>query len=231
MEFGYAIGMQAPANTFSGIAAAMVGLILVPVIGSAIQPLVGSIAATPLSLLAVGGSLIVLLVRQRQRRDREHRELERQWKARDDAGLEIIEGVAATILVRPGLLVIRRSGAVGFLAHGLKGDKRIPFDSVTAVEFREPTRKLNGFIQFSIHGSIESKGGILAASGDENTVFFSTAQRDRFAELRDGIEHARRRPSQTPSIADEIAKLAGLRDRGVIDPEEFARQKSFLLGR
>jgi Short C-terminal domain len=33
-----------------------------------------------------------------------------------------------------------------------------------------------------------------------------------------------------PSTADELAKLADLRDRGVISPEEFAQAKAHLLG-
>lgn len=33
-----------------------------------------------------------------------------------------------------------------------------------------------------------------------------------------------------PSVADELAKLAGLRDSGVLTDEEFAAQKAALLG-
>jgi uncharacterized membrane protein YdbT with pleckstrin-like domain len=35
----------------------------------------------------------------------------------------------------------------------------------------------------------------------------------------------------TPSVADEIAKLAALRDQGHLTPEEFEHQKAVLLGR
>jgi len=35
----------------------------------------------------------------------------------------------------------------------------------------------------------------------------------------------------SPSVADELAKLADLRDRGVLSPSEFEQQKALLLGR
>jgi hypothetical protein len=36
--------------------------------------------------------------------------------------------------------------------------------------------------------------------------------------------------ASSPSTADELAKLADLRDRGTISPEEFAQAKARLLG-
>jgi hypothetical protein len=38
-----------------------------------------------------------------------------------------------------------------------------------------------------------------------------------------------RQAAGTPSSADELAKLADLRDRGVITPEEFEREKAKIL--
>jgi len=42
--------------------------------------------------------------------------------------------------------------------------------------------------------------------------------------------HVRRVAASAPSTADELAKLADLRDRGVISLQEFARAKERLLG-
>jgi hypothetical protein len=39
-----------------------------------------------------------------------------------------------------------------------------------------------------------------------------------------------RRAAGSPSTADELAKLADLRDRGVISPDEFTQAKTRLLG-
>jgi uncharacterized membrane protein YhiD involved in acid resistance len=38
-------------------------------------------------------------------------------------------------------------------------------------------------------------------------------------------------PSATPLVADELTKLASLRDKGILSPEEFEQQKRHLLGR
>lgn len=41
---------------------------------------------------------------------------------------------------------------------------------------------------------------------------------------------AERELGAVPSVADELAKLAGLRDQGVLSDDEFASQKARLLG-
>ncbi len=47
------------------------------------------------------------------------------------------------------------------LYHGFKGDKRIPFSSVTAVQFKEPGSWIAGYIYFSIKGGFEWQGALL----------------------------------------------------------------------
>jgi hypothetical protein len=42
--------------------------------------------------------------------------------------------------------------------------------------------------------------------------------------------YVRRVAASAPSTADELAKLADLRDRGAISPQEFAHAKASLLG-
>ena len=46
-------------------------------------------------------------------------------------------------------------------------------------------------------------------------------------DFRQYVQHA---TAGSTSTADELAKLADLRDRGVISPEEFAKAKASLLG-
>ena len=46
-------------------------------------------------------------------------------------------------------------------------------------------------------------------------------------DLRRYVQHVQ---ASAPSTADELAKLADLRDRGVISPEEFTQAKARLLG-
>jgi hypothetical protein len=69
-------------------------------------------------------------------------------------------------------LVIQRKGALAFLAHGLSGEKSIPFSSITAVQFKK-AGFTNGYIQLSVAGGVES--GVWDATTDENTVMFTSA--------------------------------------------------------
>lgn len=143
-----------------------------------------------------------------------------------------------TVELLDTILVIRRSGVASFLTQGLKGEKRIPYASVSSVQFKE-AGFTTGYIQFGVTGGIESGRGIWDATTDENTVLFVKEAADEFRQLRDIVEErmatARNGPS-TPSItspvniAEELTRLADLRDRGVLTGEEFAQQKARLLG-
>src|ERR1700761_4798262 len=73
-------------------------------------------------------------------------------------------------------IVVRRRGILGFLTNGMKGDKTIPYSSITAVQYKKAGLLLNGYIQFSIKGGVEDKRGVFAATKDENTVLFRMGQ-------------------------------------------------------
>ena len=134
-------------------------------------------------------------------------------------------------------VLIRRKGVLGFLTQGLKGEKRIPYGSITSVQFKD-AGLTNGYIQFGVAGGYESKGGILAATQDENTVMFTRKVRDQFAHLRDVVEKraAAARAGGAPatpqvSAIAELAQLAELHKQGILTDEEFAQQKAKLLAR
>ena len=71
-----------------------------------------------------------------------------------------------------------------------------------------------GYIQFTIPGAIENKGGVFGAVSDENTVAINGK-----AQLED------------PSVADELTKLAALKRDGLISDDEYAQMKSKLINR
>lgn len=132
-------------------------------------------------------------------------------------------------------IVIRRKGVLGFLTQGLKGEKRIPFASVTSVQFKN-AGLTNGYIQFGVAGGKESTGGVFAATSDENTVMFKRKVQDRFEQLRDTVERNAERArggghSSAPSVSPiaELAQLAELHKQGVLTDAEFATQKARLL--
>ena len=140
-----------------------------------------------------------------------------------------------TVEVLDNALIIRRKGVTGFLTQGLKGEKRIPFSSITSVQFKEPG-VTTGYIQFGIIGGNESRGGVFNATTDENTVLFLAKALDEFRQLRDTVESKIGRPAQATydsattivSFSEELTRIADLRDRGVLTEEEFAEEKARL---
>lgn len=144
------------------------------------------------------------------------------------------EGIAGQIEVDEAFLTIKRQGARAMLNHGLKGDKRIPLQNITAVQFK-PAGLTAGYIQLSIAGGVESKAGLLASGNDENSMQFKSRQQAAFEAIRDHVESAiRMRPSAAvgsapASAADELRKLAALLQEGLLTQAEFDVQKARLL--
>ncbi|MFJ8448762.1 SHOCT domain-containing protein [[Kitasatospora] papulosa] len=76
------------------------------------------------------------------------------------------------------------------------------------------------------------------AAKDENSVIFAKKQLPEFQKLRAELDAAiaaqhgaqETGPAPSASLADELAKLANLRDQGILSPTEFEQQKRRLLG-
>ena len=130
-------------------------------------------------------------------------------------------------------IVIRRKGFANVLTQGLQGEKRLPFATITAVQLRPAGAVMAGLIQFTLKGGREFQGGMLEATKDENAVMFTRPQQAAFEKVRDGVLAAILKGAPTmlgaSSIADEIAKLADLVDRGFLTREEFETQKTAVL--
>ncbi|MDP9412537.1 MAG: SHOCT domain-containing protein [Pseudomonadota bacterium] len=148
---------------------------------------------------------------------------------------DVVEGLRAQIALREDGITIRRdTEGRNLILHGLKGEKRIPYRSVTAIQLRVPGELTSGYIQFSILGGLESARGIFDATTDENSVLFLSEQTPRMVALRDFIEQRIGGTPAAPAVistADELGKLADLRDRGAIDAGEFEAAKAALLKR
>ncbi|GGV36829.1 hypothetical protein GCM10010293_40320 [Streptomyces griseoflavus] len=138
-------------------------------------------------------------------------------------------------------VTITRKGILGRLSVG-KGEKRFHISQISSVQWKPAGPLVNGFIAFSAAGGNERRSRFGSqtsnAVNDENSVIFTTRQKTAFEELRKAIEaaianHHSGNPSAAPpppSVADELAKLATLRDQGAITDAEFQQQKQRLLG-
>ena len=84
-------------------------------------------------------------------------------------------------------IIIKRKGFMSFAAHGLKGEKTIPIKFITAIQFKQ-AKFGNGYIQLSIMGGREAKGGLFQGVYDENTVLFNKKQQPEFEKIKKKIE-------------------------------------------
>lgn len=131
-------------------------------------------------------------------------------------------------------VTITPKGLSGFIRKGVKGAKTIMFYSISAIQLKR-AGLLSGYIQFTVPGGIESKGGAIAAASDENTFVFPTGNA-LVKEIKDYIEkriQELRRPQAPPSsvsVADEIQKLADMLTKGILTEEEFQAAKRRLIG-
>lgn len=137
-------------------------------------------------------------------------------------------------------VTITRKGLGARLTVG-KGEKRIHISQISGVQWKPAGLMVNGFIQLTIPGGNERRSSFgrqtTSAVQDENSVVFTKKQMSEFEKLRAAIDagiaahHAPQAPTQSSgSVADELAKLAALRDQGLLSPAEFEQQKARLLG-
>jgi len=148
------------------------------------------------------------------------------------------KGSNGQISVDDDFVTLHRKGMVARMNVG-KGEKRLPLSTIAGVQWKPAGVLVDGFIQFSVPGGNErrsSLGGQTAgARQDENSVTFRKNQQADFEAVRVLIESviARRgRPAvpATLDLADQLERLAALRDQGILTEQEFATQKARLLG-
>lgn len=146
-----------------------------------------------------------------------------------------VKAVNGTIIVAPERITIRRKGAMSFMTQGMKGDKEIMIEDISTIQIRQPKLGSRGYIQFGFKGGTENKSGLLDAVKDENSVLFDKKHADDIMKAKELIEQyrtaARARTGGTVALsqADELEKLASLRDRGILREDEFQAKKRQIL--
>ena len=143
------------------------------------------------------------------------------------------KGVNGQIELSDNKVCILRKGILGFLTQGLKGDKNIMISTISSIQFKKAGMVTNGYIQFAFSGGQEAKGGLFQGTKDENTVMFNKKQQPLFEKIRDTVENRIQSVNKTDSTnsdADELSKLADLRDKGILTEKEFQQKKKQILG-
>ena len=143
------------------------------------------------------------------------------------------KGYNGTLILKDSGVVIKR-GVKGFLLGGgmLRGEKSIPFSSIVAVQLKK-AGIVAGYIQLTLMGGSEAKGGLWQSATDENTINFQAFGKNNelFAEAKELVEEKIHeiRSGGHKSEADDLEKYAKLRDKGVLTEEEFQAKKKQLL--
>ncbi len=148
-----------------------------------------------------------------------------------------MRGVQDELEVFEDRLTIQPKGVLGFLNKGLKGKKTIPFSSITAIQHKEAGAVFSGYLQFTVPGGVENRGGLFAATKDENTFMFAGTDKNVLVvEIKEYIEQRMRelrRPETSTagsSLGDELQKLGEMKAKGLLSEEEFQAAKRRLLG-
>ncbi|GGB52927.1 SHOCT domain-containing protein [Fictibacillus barbaricus] len=142
------------------------------------------------------------------------------------------KGSNGTLVVQPTKVILKYGK---FLGSG-KGEKEIRIKSITGIQIKKPGL-LAGYIQFAFSGGKEQNGrSVFDATKDENTIMCSNKKqyegfltaKELIEKYQDEMDNGNK--STSVSTADEIKKLADLRDSGILTEEEFAAKKKQLLG-
>ena len=82
------------------------------------------------------------------------------------------KGYNGILVLNDDTIVIKR-GLRGFLLGGgfLRGDKTIPYSSIVAVQLKR-AGLVAGYLQLTLKGGSEAKGGLFQSTTDENSVHF-----------------------------------------------------------
>ena len=99
-----------------------------------------------------------------------------------------VRGVGGELEVFEDKVTLAPKGALGFLTKGLKGTKSIPFESITGIQHKKAGIATNGYIQFSMPGGNESRGGLFAATSDENSFMYKRGDNAVIQEIKEYIE-------------------------------------------
>lgn len=146
-----------------------------------------------------------------------------------------LKGAGGRLLVTENEVIIQRKGFTAFMLHGLKGDKTISIQNITAIQIKKANILGRGYIQFTLRGGNESRGGLHDAANDENSVLFDSGYNDYAEEIRkyilNKINNRGKNTSSQLSGADEILKYKKLLDDGIITQEEFQAKKKQLLNK
>lgn len=145
------------------------------------------------------------------------------------------------ITIDDGRLTISRPGILSKLSHGFSGEKTILIENISAVQLKKAGIS-RGYIQFIMPGAIEKRSGITNGAIDENIIYFESKKYNEDAEtIKLYIENYNLYKNKNSSTTinqqvtknkyDELRQLNGLLADGIINQEEFDKEKEKILSK
>lgn len=165
--------------------------------------------------------------------------MEKVERAKESDGIDVpdnavmfAEGASGHVILFNNKIRILRENIslVQKMNHLTAGEKEIPLENITSIQFREPGAATKGYIQFGQSGYDESDDGLFDAADDENSVMFVHEQTDDFKKLRRKIEELKSESVEqdTKSIDDAMQTLRQKYAEGEISEEEYEKRKDVL---
>ncbi len=145
------------------------------------------------------------------------------------------KGVNGTVsIAADGVIKITRSGFAAKASHPGKSGVDISITDVVRVEMKQANAAQNGWIYFETEAD-KNSGKPFDWFYNDNSVVFTFFKSKEFEAIRAHVDSvilnrgARASESNVTNVADEIKKLADLRDQGILTETEFSDQKKKLL--
>jgi len=103
--------------------------------------------------------------------------------------LATLNGVNGQLQVYKDKVTITRKGLLSKLTQGFfSGERSIYIKQITSIRFKQANWALNGFIQFTIPGTLEYRKSLVNQAKDENTIVFNTRSKDDAMRVKDVVE-------------------------------------------
>ena len=139
-------------------------------------------------------------------------------KQRKARSLYIKDPQKTQVILYDKYIYYKREGAMNLMTRGMQGEKKVPYRNITSIQFKPATGITNGYIQFSIMGSAESKRGLQAAVYDENSIMFSKKYTREAEYIKNFVEGKILHENDSPN---ELEKIPAAHPDKKITPESL----------
>lgn len=121
------------------------------------------------------------------------------------------------VKIKDDKISIIKKGIIYAVNQGFKGEKTLFIKDISAIQVKK-SGLLIGYLQFSLKGGYESKGGIMDATKDENTILIGN-KKDYLQAL------------EIKEYPEQIKEYKSLLDDGIITEDEYNVKKADLLSK